>query len=406
MSRLTVLHTAALHLDAPFTGLARAPAPIAAALRDASLLVWEALVEYALAQDVAALICAGGLCDGLERGVRGQARLRDGLARLAAAGIPVAVALGPRDPHDGLAGGEWPAGVSVFPPDGGVLRLCDGALTLYGASCPPGASPDEAARQLQRQDGDGVHLGVLPAALDGMAGDVGPGCGVDALLAARLDGWALGGTRAPASIRSGTPWVVHASTPQGRSVAESGARGVSRIALDGGALAGVTLEPLDRVRCVELAVEAGDPGELPARCAAALAEAREAHAGRALVVAVTIGGAARVLRALRPPDARAALLARLRHEAEPLAPFAWWASLRVAPPARLDAGGDDLAGEVARQRAALAADPARTARFLHERFAPLSGKWSAALEPREVEALLDEAAALAIDALADAEAAR
>ncbi len=94
MSRLTVLHTAELHLDAPFTGLGRTPPPIAAALRDASLAAWDALVDHALAHDVAALICAGGLCGGLEHGVRGQARLRDGLARLVAGGIAVAVALG------------------------------------------------------------------------------------------------------------------------------------------------------------------------------------------------------------------------------------------------------------------------------------------------------------------------
>jgi exonuclease SbcD len=405
MSRLTVLHTAELHLDAPFTGLGRTPPPIAAALRDASLAAWDALVEHALAHDVAALICAGGLCGGLEHGVRGQARLRDGLARLVAGGIAVAVALGPRDPHDGLAGGEWPAGVTVFPSGGGMLRLRDGAVTLYGASCPPDGSPDDAARQLQRGDGDGLHIGVLPAALNGAAGDATLRCGVDALLATRLDGWALGATRAPALVRPGAPWVAHASTPQGRSFAESGARGVSRIELDPGGLVGVTLEPLDRVRCVELEVEVGDAAELPARCAAALAQARETHAGRALVIAATLRGAARALRGLRPPDARAALLARLRRDAEALAPFAWWASLRAAPPAGLDASSDDLAGEVARQRAALAADPDRTARFLHERFAPLSGKWTAALEPREVEALLDEAAALASEALADAEAA-
>ncbi|MDX2166750.1 MAG: DNA repair exonuclease, partial [Deltaproteobacteria bacterium] len=114
MSRLTVLHTAELHLDAPFTGLGRTPDPIAARLRDASLAAWDALVDHALAHDAAAVLCAGGLCAGIERGVRAHARLRDGLARLAAGGVAVAIALGPRDPHDGLAVGDWPAGVTVF----------------------------------------------------------------------------------------------------------------------------------------------------------------------------------------------------------------------------------------------------------------------------------------------------
>ena len=102
MSRPVLLHAADLHLDAPFEGIGRAPAHVAAALRDASLASWDALVELAIGREVAAVLLAGGLCDGLERGVRAQARLRDGIARLAAAGIRVFIALGERDPPAAL----------------------------------------------------------------------------------------------------------------------------------------------------------------------------------------------------------------------------------------------------------------------------------------------------------------
>jgi len=405
MPHLTLLHAAELHLDAPFTGIGRTPPPVDAALRSASLDAWQALVDCALARDVGAVLLAGGLCDGLERGVRAHVRLRDGLARLAARGIAVGVALGPRDPHDGLACGAWPDGVTVFPPEGGTLRLGTGAaaVTIHGASCPPDASPDDAARRLARSDGPGLHIGLLPAALAGTAPDAALRCGVDALLGARLDAWLLGATRAQALVRTGEPWIVHASTPQGRSFAEAGPRGASLVEIADGAVTGVVLEPLDRVRCLELAVDATDAAALPADCAAALERARATHGGRALLVAATVTGAARALRALRRPDARAALLARLRRDAEPLAPFVWWVSVRPAPVPPLDAGTDDLIGEVARRRAALAGDADRTARFLHQRFAPLSGKWTAALEPRDAEALLDDAATLAADALRGAE---
>ena len=409
MANLTILHAAELRLDAPFSGIGRPPAAVAAVLRDASLAAWAALVECALARNVAAVLLAGGLCDGLERGVRAQARLRDGLLRLAAHGIAVGIVLGPRDPHDGLAVGAWPEGVTVFPPEGGMLVLAaDGPqpLTIHGASCPPDSSADDAARRLQRGDAPGLHLGQLPAALAGAAPDAALSCGLEALLSARLDAWALGGTCAPALVRPAEPCIVHASTPQGRGFAEVGPRGASLIDVEDGVVARVVLEPLDSVRCVELTVEADDAADLPAQCGAALARARDMHRDRLLVVAATVSGNAAALRGLRPPDARHALLAALRREADAFSPGVWWARLRAAPPPPLGVAADDLIGEVARHRGALGADAERLAHFLHQRFARLSGAWSATLEPREAAALLDEAAALAAELLASAEEAR
>ena len=42
-------------------------------------------------------------------------------------------------------------------------------------------------------------------------------------------------------------------------------------------------------------------------------------------------------------------------------------------------------------------------RFLQRRFEPLRGTWTAALDPREGDPLLDEAAAVAVDALVNGE---
>ena len=117
MPRYAFLHVADLRLDAPFAGVGRTPPPIAAALRDASLQAWDALVETAIGRRVAAVLLSGGLCDGLERGARAQVRLRAGVARLVEHGIAVFIAVGSRDPQDGLAAlGDWPEGVVVFTP--------------------------------------------------------------------------------------------------------------------------------------------------------------------------------------------------------------------------------------------------------------------------------------------------
>src|SRR5262245_11816256 len=115
MPRYAFLHAADLRLDAPFSGIGRTPPLVAAALRDASLQAWDALVDTAIARRVAAVMLSGGLADGLERGARAQVRLQRGVARLVEHGIAVFIAVGGRDPRDGFAAiGDWPEGVVVF----------------------------------------------------------------------------------------------------------------------------------------------------------------------------------------------------------------------------------------------------------------------------------------------------
>ena len=59
MSGFRFVHAADLHLDTPFEGLARTSPEVAAALRDASLDAFDALVELTLREDAAFLVIAG-----------------------------------------------------------------------------------------------------------------------------------------------------------------------------------------------------------------------------------------------------------------------------------------------------------------------------------------------------------
>ncbi len=70
-----------------------------------------------------------------------------------------------------------------------------------------------------------------------------------------------------------------------------------------------------------------------------------------------------------------------------------------APSAGGDRPQDDLAAEIHRQRAALAADAARCVGFVERHFEPLHALWTAEADARETAELLDAATALAIDAL-------
>lgn len=399
MARYALLHAAELRLDAPFSGIGRTPPALAAALRDASLQAWDALVETAIARRVAAVLLSGGLCDGLERGVRAQARLRAGVMRLAEHGIAVCIALGARDPRDGCAAlGDWPEGVVVFAPGTAgrvpVRRAGQLLAVVHGAGIDPEEGAEAAARRIHRGDEPGPHLALLPAAVGR------GGAAVDALRGAGIDYWALGGATAFTVQHAGDPWLVMPGTPQARALDDHGAHGAALIEIEDGAVARVTLEPLDRVRAAAVRIDdADDAAALQVRLREAAAALRVAHPAHVLLLTAVVGPRAGVARAVRQPDARAALLLALRREAERADPALWWAALRAAPSGPLAAAADDLAGEVARRRALLSADAERTMRFLQRAFEPLRGSWTAALDPREVDALLDEGAAVAVDAL-------
>ena len=411
MSRLVLMHAADLDLDAPFEGIGRTPPPVAAALRDASLAAWDALVQLALARRVDAVLLAGGLAAGLERGARAHARLRDGIARLASAGTRVCIGLGDRDPSDGFAAmDEWPSDVTVFERGraGQVPFSRDGTViaTVHGISSAPHHRDGELAAHFVRPHTPGVHVAMLHARLSGAAvDDAASAYRLADLQAAGMDYWALGAGHALEYVSSGAPWVVYPGTPQGRGFAadECGAKGVVLIEIADRAIARVDFEPVDRIRCLRVELRDAVDATALVRTLTASAEAlRERNAGRALVLEARIDGAPAVHRALRRPDACAELLRGLRRAADAWDPFVWWATARPLPAQRRPfetEQPDDLAAEVLRCRAALAGDPPAAARFLARRFEPLRDAWTADLERREAEDLLDDAAALAVTAL-------
>ena len=149
----TFLHAADLHLDAPVAAVTgrHLPAATVEALRDASILAWDALIDTAIAHGVDFVVLAGGLYAGPEHGLRAQLCLRDGLARLDAAGIRSFVVLGHDDaaPPGWTAIDGWPEGTHVFggsPPTGqpveSVTFEAGGeTVTIHGVSNPARALP-------------------------------------------------------------------------------------------------------------------------------------------------------------------------------------------------------------------------------------------------------------------------
>jgi DNA repair exonuclease SbcCD nuclease subunit len=416
MSGFRFVHAADLHLDTPFEGLARTSPEVAAALRDASLDAFDALVELTLREDAAFLVIAGDVYDGAERGVRAQLRFLAGLRRLSEAGVPVLVAHGNHDPLDGWSAiREWPAGVHVFSPDAveqvPVERAGTVLATVHGISYARRDPGQNLALRFPGPSGEGLQVGVLHCNVgaDPAHAAYSP-CSVDDLRRVGLDYWALGHVHQQA-ILSEKPHVAYPGCLQGRGrwARELGPKGALVVEVEGGVVAGVRHAALDRVRfeLVEVDVEPlADLAALREHLSWEAAARRDATPGRGLVLRGRLRGRGPVHGDLRGPQALTELLGELRADEAGADPFAFWESIddATAPPLDREAilHRDDFQAAFLRLVDAADADPQLAAELaaaalpeaLELRLRPWLGDG-----PLDSEGLLEAAEARALDLL-------
>ena len=300
--RFRFLHAADLHMDTPFTGMRRVDASLVATLRDATTLAFDNLVNAALEHSVAFVVIAGDIYDGPERGVRAQLAFRNGLARLAQAGIPSFVVHGNHDPvEDGWSAvRKWPDRVTVFAPgsvatvpverDGQTLAL------IHGISYARRNTEENLALCFRRDRAECFQVGVLHcnAGANAAYAPYSP-CSVDDLVSAGLDYWALGHVHLRQFLHEGSPWIAYPGNLQGLSPkpSELGAKGALLVDVDDGRVASVDFLPLDVVRFDAFDMDiAGLPdvaGLIDALVASARARAAR-HDGRTVVLRVSLTG--------------------------------------------------------------------------------------------------------------------
>ncbi len=361
------VHAADLHLDTPFSGIGEVAPLVAAALREASLEAFDALVELCLQRDAAFLVVAGDVYDGAERGIRAQLRFRDGLRRLSDAGIAAFVAHGNHDPVDTgwVAVDEWPPLVTVFGADEvtavPVLREGRRLAVVQGISYGRRDVRENLALRFSRPAGGGFHVGVLHCNVKGAGeghDDYSP-CSLEDLQRCRLDYWALGHIHGR-TILSGRPhgdepWVVYPGNLQARSpkASERGAKGATVVEVEDGRVAGAEFVPCDRVR---FAVVEADVGALDSLAAvhdvlsdAARAALDEAE-GRSLVLRGVLTGRGGAHIGLRRHGALDELLASLRDGFSPVRSWVWWSRLDDETSAGVDLeelrGGSDFPADL------------------------------------------------------------
>ena len=387
--RFRFLHAADLHLDTPFTGMRRVDASLVATLRDATTRAFENLIKAALEHSVAFVVIAGDIYDGPERGIRAQLAFRNGLARLAQAGIPSFVVHGNHDPvEDGWSAvRKWPDGVTVFGPgsvatvpverDGQTLAL------IHGISYARRETRDNLALGFRRDRAECFQVGVLHCNA-GAHADYAPysPCSVDDLVSAGLDYWALGHVHLRHFLYEGSPWIAYPGNLQGLSPkpSELGAKGTLLVDVDDGQVANVDFLPLDVVRFDAFDLDIAELVDVAGLIDALVGAAREraaTHDGRTAVLRVSLTGRGAVHLDLRRSHVRDQVLLPVRTALASGTPAVWLDAIddRTSPELDVAAlrGRGDFAADLIARVDSLLATPAGRADLIASYVAGLPG---------------------------------
>ncbi len=365
------LHTGDLHLDSPFVGLtAEAPSDVARALRDSTLQAWERIVKLAIDEEVDFAVVAGDVFEHANRTLLAQVRFRDGLQRMAAAGIPSFVVTGNHDPLSGWEPSvRWPEETHRFGPDAvealPVVRAGREIARVYGISYPVRDVTENLALRFRRDADAPYAVAVLHANVGGQPGHLpySP-CTLSDLRASGIEYWALGHVHRPGVLSAAEPTVVYCGNPQGRDPGEVEPRGAYVVDVDSAGSATPVFHATDAVRWHLLEVDIGtlEGEEALIDAVVAAVESAQQAAARPIVARVTLVGRGPLHRSL----SRGPLRADVRTLAQERLPsdgrFAWLESLRDATRPVADPAGSgapatflgELSGEAEVAREALA----------------------------------------------------
>lgn len=359
---LSFVHTGDLHLDSPFQGIAQAaPEGIVSALRDATLRSWERIVGLAIDERVDAVLVAGDVFENANRTLRAQVAVRDGLVRLAHAGISSFVVTGNHDPLSGWeASIAWPELAWRFGPGEVTSRpiIRDGLeiARVHGISYPVRDVTSNLAALFRRDAHEPFAIGLLHANVGGIEGHANYApCSLSDLIASGMDYWALGHIHRHAILRAASPTVVYCGNPQGRDPGETDPRGCYLVRVDGAGTVHPEFRPTDVVRWQRLTVPIDGISTMDGLIGAVAGaiEAAADAAARSIVAIVTLTGRGPQHGVLQRTGVLADLHGVIRDRFGVGEPFAWLESIRDAtrPSIDLDArrAAGDLLGESLRE---------------------------------------------------------
>lgn len=383
------LHAADIHLDSPLAGLRdRADLP-PDLVRHCTRRAFAAMIDLAIAEDVAFVVIAGDLYDGDWKDFSTGLFFAEQIRRL---GRPCFLLRGNHDARSVITRNlTAPDNVFEF-----SSRTCttferpDLGVALHGHSFPQRAVPEDLSANYPHPVSGLLNIGVLHTSADDPGDhEVYAPCNVAALTLRGYDYWALGHIHMR-RVLSERPWIVFPGNLQGRHPKETGPKGCSLVTVEDNAIVAVEHRSVDVLRWAAVDVDATgtDVALLTGRVAAAVRTAFDTADGRPLLARVTLTGATDLHGTLLGDTDQIA--AECRNAAIETGGHLWVETVRV----QTRPAGRDATETLAPLRAAFAAgldDPEMIAALLRE-FTSLRQKLPAAA--RDGLDLPDDEAAL------------
>lgn len=383
------LHAADIHLDSPMAGLLARQGLPAELLRHCTRRAFAALVDLAIAEDVAFVVIAGDLYDGDWKDFNTGLFFAEQMRRLAR---PCFVLRGNHDARSVITRDlRLPANVHPFSTERCQTHRLDAlGVALHGHSFPDRAVPEDLSEGYPAPIPGLLNIGVLHSSANDTSGEhetYAP-CNPARLALRGHDYWALGHIHAR-RVLDERPWIVFPGNIQGRHAKETGPKGCTLVTVADRRIVAAEHRAVDVLRWASLELDvtgldiATLTGRLDAAVAAAIAEADR----RPVLARLTLAGETPLHAALAADAER--LAAECRSVAQEAGGEMWIEKVRF----RTRAPRADAADALAPLRVAFLAglsDPGRAAALLDDL--------------RELRKRLPAAAQEALDLPADAAA--
>jgi DNA repair exonuclease SbcCD nuclease subunit len=286
------LHAADIHLDSPLSGLrARADLP-GEVIAHCTRRALSAMIDLAVAEDVAFVVIAGDLYDGNWRDFSTGLFFASEMQRL---NRPCFLLRGNHDARSVITSKlRLPSNVREFSSRTcETFELMELGVALHGHSFPKRAVPEDLSLHYRNPLPGLLNIGVLhTSAEDPGEHETYAPCRVDGLRLKGYDYWALGHIH-DRRVLSDSPWIVFPGNLQGRHIREAGAKGCSLVTVADGRIAAVEHRSVDVLRWTTLAVDAegADIGTLLDRIGTAAQAAIAGGEERPILARLVLSGA-------------------------------------------------------------------------------------------------------------------
>jgi exonuclease SbcD len=269
MKKIRFIHTADLHLDTPFKGLASWNRDLAGRLKDATFMSFKRIVDLCLKEKVDFLIISGDIFESDNNPLAAQLKFKGELDRLSDNKIPVYFVCGNHDPVN-----TWPEIIQLpenvfrfgsdrvenftYSKDGNPIA------DIFGISYQDKALKKNLALKYKLKNNPSPFSVAI---LHGTVGAAGPHENyapfkVKDVLNKGFAYWALGHIHKRQIINKSSPVIVYPGNPQGRDFGETGAKGCYLVEINTDNTVNFKFIPVQLIRFEEIEIDLTDEDKI------------------------------------------------------------------------------------------------------------------------------------------------